>query len=215
VPPISVSLPVVHLVDDDPQLLRAMSRLLRSYDFQVETYDSPVDFLTRVPASGPGCLVLDLSMPGMNGLELQQTVLDRRSDLAVIFVTGAGDIPASVQAMKAGAVDFLTKPFEDHALIGAVREGLRRARENQASRDLIEKDLIAYRRLSPREQQVCLLVSEGLLNKQIAGELGPTEKTIKLHRGNVMRKLNVNSVAELVKLVQRLRDSGRIASPAN
>jgi FixJ family two-component response regulator len=200
----------VHVVDDDPQLRNAMSRLLRSYDLGVKTYESALDFLNRLPEPGPGCLILDLSMPKMNGLQLQETLAANRKNLVVIFVSGKGDIPASVKAMKAGAVDFLTKPFEDLALIEAVREAIRRSQQFIADGEAIDKDWAAFDSLTARERQVCLLVSQGLLNKQVAGELGTTEKTIKFHRGSVTRKLHVNSVADLVKLVERLRDAGRI-----
>lgn len=201
----------VHVVDDDPQLRNAISRLLRSYDLNVKTYESALDFLNRIPEGGPGCLILDLSMPKMNGLQLQETLAAGRKNLVVIFVSGKGDIPASVKAMKAGAVDFLTKPFEDEALIEAVREAIRRSREIIAEGESIDKDWSAFDSLTARERQVCLLVSQGLLNKQIAGELGTTEKTIKFHRGSVTRKLHANSVADLVKLVERLREAGRIS----
>ncbi len=201
----------MHVVDDDPQLRNAISRLLRSYDLNVKTYESALDFLNRLPEGGPGCLILDLSMPKMNGLQLQETLAAGRKNLVVIFVSGKGDIPASVKAMKAGAVDFLTKPFEDEALIEAVREAIRRSREIIAEGESIDKDWSAFDSLTARERQVCLLVSQGLLNKQIAGELGTTEKTIKFHRGSVTRKLHANSVADLVKLVERLREAGRIS----
>ncbi len=201
----------MHVVDDDPQLRNAISRLLRSYDLNVKTYESALDFLNRIPEGGPGCLILDLSMPKMNGLQLQETLAAGRKNLVVIFVSGKGDIPASVKAMKAGAVDFLTKPFEDEALIEAVREAIRRSREIIAEGESIDKDWSAFDSLTARERQVCLLVSQGLLNKQIAGELGTTEKTIKFHRGSVTRKLHANSVADLVKLVERLREAGRIS----
>lgn len=200
----------VHVVDDDPQLRNALSRLLRSYDLNVKTYESALDFLNRLPEPGPGCLILDLSMPKMSGLELQETLAASRKNLAVIFVSGKGDIPASVKAMKAGAVDFLTKPFEDQALIEAVREAIRRSQQLIAESETIDKDWAAFSSLTAREKQVCLLVAQGLLNKQVAGELGTTEKTIKFHRGSVTRKLHANSVADLVKLVERLRDAGRI-----
>jgi FixJ family two-component response regulator len=203
---------IVHVVDDDPHLRSAIARLLRSHHLRVETYESAVDFLNRLPAHGPGCMVLDLSMPDINGLELQELVAARRHCLAVIFVTGQGNIPASVKAIKAGAIDFLTKPFEDQALMAAIHEALCRSSRLVAEREAIDQDWAAFNSLTAREKQVCLLVAQGLLNKQIAGELGPTEKTIKFHRGSVMRKLGVNSVADLVKLIQRLRDAGRVGS---
>ncbi len=148
----------------------------------------------------------------MNGLEVQQMLVSRRPDLAVVFVTGVGNISASVKAMKSGAINFLTKPFEDEELIAAIQEALLRSEQLFAANEALEKDWAAFQSLGTREKQVCLLVAEGLLNKQIAGELGPTEKTIKYHRGSAMKKLRVNSAADLVKLVQRLRDAGRIGA---
>lgn len=153
-------------------------------------------------------------MPEMNGLELQEALAAQRQDLAVVFITGAGDIPASVKAMKAGAIDFLTKPFEDEKLVAAIQEAICRSKQLFAANEALERDWAVFRSLTKREQQVCLLVAKGLLNKQIAGELGSTEKTIKSHRGSVMRKLRVGSVAELVQLVRRLRDGGRIEGAA-
>lgn len=205
---------LVHVVDDDAQLRNAVSRLLRSHDLNVKTYESAVDFLNRLPEPGPGCLLLDLSMPKMNGLQLQETLAASRKNLVVIFVSGKGDVPTSVQAMKAGAIDFLTKPFEEVALIEAVRKAITRSRQMIAEDESIDKDWSAFSSLTAREKQVCLLVASGLLNKQVAGELGTTEKTIKFHRGSVTRKLRANSLADLVKLVQRLREAGRIGVAA-
>jgi FixJ family two-component response regulator len=205
---------LVHIVDDDASLRIAIARLLRSYEIPARTYESAQDFLNRLPKPDPGCLILDLSLPGMNGLELQEVIALRLPCLAVVFVTGEGDIRTSVKAMKAGAVDFLTKPFEDHVLIRAVEEGINRSRRMFADQAQVEKDWVAFTTLTEREKQVCILITEGLLNKQISYELGPKEKTIKLHRSQVMRKLPVGSVADLVKLVERLRDAGRIGQPA-
>ncbi len=202
---------VVHIVDDDPRLRSAISRLLRSFDFRVEVYESALDFLNRIPGPGPGCLLLDLSMPEMDGLQLQEVLGTQRHGLPVIFVTGAADIPASVKAMKAGAIDFLTKPFDDQVLLDAVRKGIDRSRKLRGLDEQLEKDWALFQTLTPREQEVCVLVSKGLLNKQIAFELGPTERTVKLHRSKVMSKLQVESVAELVRLVDRLRVGGRFS----
>lgn len=204
----------VHVVDDDPQLRNAVSRLLRSHDLNVKTYESAIDFLNRLPEPGPGCLLLDLSMPKMNGLQLQETLAASRKNLMVIFVSGKGDVPTSVQAMKAGAIDFLTKPFEEVALIEAVRKAISRSRQLIADDESIDKDWKAFSSLTGREKEVCLLVASGLLNKQVAGELGTTEKTIKFHRGSVTRKLHANSLADMVKLVERLREAGRIGAAA-
>ncbi len=202
----------VHVVDDDPQLRRAIARLLRSHDIPTVTYETALDFLERLPPHGPGCLVLDLSMPEMDGLKLQEVLALQRRDLTIVFVTGNGNIPASVKAMKSGAVDFLTKPFEEEELFAAIQVALRRSEGLVASKEALKKDWMVFRSLTLREKQVCLLVADGLLNKQIAGELGPSEKTIKYHRASVMKKLDVNSAADLVKLVQRLREAGRLDS---
>ncbi len=201
----------VHVVDDDPQVGRATARLLRAYGIPVEIYETAVEFLKRLPEPGPGCLLLDLSMPGMSGLELQQWLAPKRRDLAIVFITGTGDVHASVKAMKSGAADFLTKPFEDETLLAAVNEALCRSKQLWASAVALEGDWAVFQALTAREQQVCLLVAKGLLNKQIAAELGRTEKTVKYHRASVMKKLHVNSIADLVRLVQRLQDGGRLA----
>jgi FixJ family two-component response regulator len=199
---------VVYVVDDDPALRSSIARLLRSHDLAVTTYASATEFLDHLPPRQPGCLLLDFSMPGMNGLELQKELASRSHCLGIVFVTGTGDVPSTVAAMKGGALDLLTKPFEEEALMDAVRGALERSHALHARQDAVDRGWTAYQLLTARERQVCLLVAQGLLNKQIAGELGPTEKTIKLHRANVMRKLGVNSVADLVRTVERLRDSG-------
>jgi FixJ family two-component response regulator len=201
----------VHVVDDDPQVGRATARLLRACGIPVEIYETAVEFLNRLPEPGPGCLLLDLSMPGMTGLELQQLLTSQRRDLAIVFVTGTGDVRASVKAMKSGAADFLTKPFEDDELLAAVNDALCRSKQLCASSAALEGDWAVFQTLTAREQQVCLLVARGLLNKQIAAEVGRTEKTIKYHRASVMKKLHVTSIADLVRLVQRLQDAGRFA----
>lgn len=200
----------MHVVDDDANVRSSVARLLRSYGFGVELYESAADFLSRLPAPDPGCVLLDLSLPGMNGLELQAAISAHRPNLAAVFMTGQGDISTSVKAMKAGAIDFLTKPFGEEELIASVREALEKSRMLSESEDLLERDWATFQLLTGREKEVCLLVAQGLMNKQIAGELGPTEKTIKLHRAGVMRKLKVNSVADLVKLVERLRAANRL-----
>lgn len=207
--------PVVHIVDDDPHVRQAVARLLRSYDLNVETYESAFSFLRRLPPCGPGCLVLDLSMPEMSGLELQEAIAENRQALAVVFISGQGTIPASVKAIKGGAVDFLPKPFEEHALIEAITRGIHRSRQMVAAAAALDEDWAAFQSLTPREQQVCVLVAEGLLNKQIAGTLGIKEKTTKFHRGSLTRKLRANSVADIVKLVGRLREAGRLHPETN
>jgi len=202
-------LPLAHVVDDDPGVRGAIARLLRSSNIAVETYESPSDFLSRQMADGPGCLILDLSMPDMDGLQLQQLIAQKTS-LAVIFVTGKAGIADSVSAMKAGAVDFLTKPFEDTQLLGAVQSAFQKSRQMHESAEVIDRCWAAFNSLTSRERQVCICVARGLLNKQVGGELGIQEKTIKLHRSNVMRKLAVTSLADLVRLVETLRQAGRI-----
>lgn len=200
----------VHVVDDDANLLRAVSRLLRSHGYTVTTYSSASEFLRAGVPAGPACLLLDLNMPGMTGLELQQVLAVYQSRLSIVFISGQGDIPATVRAMKAGAVDFLTKPFDGDALVAAIDSALSRSHAAQASEDATQNDWELFQSLSRRERQVCLLFAQGMLNKQIAAELGTAERTIKAQRGSVMRKLGANSVPDVVRLIERLRDAGRI-----
>ena len=200
----------VHVVDDDANLLRGVSRLLRSHDYDVKIYSSASEFLRAGVPTGPACLLLDLNMPEMTGLELQQVISDYQSRLPIVFISGQGDVPTSVKAMKAGAVDFLTKPFESKELLAAIEAALNRSYAANASNDSLQQDCDLFQKLSPRERQVCLLFAQGMLNKQIAFELGTTERTIKAQRGSVMKKLAANSVPDVVRLVDRLRDAGRL-----
>ncbi len=202
----------VHVVDDDASLLRGVARLLRSHGYVVKTYSSAAEFLSSGIPSGPACLLLDLNMPGMTGLELQQVIADYQSRLAIVFISGQGNIPATVKAMKAGAVDFLVKPFEGKVLVAAIEAALSRSITAHALDGSLQRDWALFATLSPRERQVCLLFAQGLLNKQIAGELGTTERTIKAQRASVMRKLTANSVPDVVRLIERLRDGGRLPS---
>jgi FixJ family two-component response regulator len=202
----------VHVVDDDASLLRGVARLLRSHGYVVKTYSSAAEFLSSGIPSGPASLLLDLNMPGMTGLELQQVIADYQSRLAIVFISGQGDIPATVKAMKAGAVDFLVKPFEGKVLVAAIEAALSRSITAHALDGSLQRDWALFATLSPRERQVCLLFAQGLLNKQIAGELGTTERTIKAQRASVMRKLTANSVPDVVRLIERLRDGGRLPS---
>ena len=208
----------VHVVDDDPQIRGAISRLLRAHDIPVAAYDSPSDFLRQQSEAGPGCLILDISMPEMDGLQLQSLLTKAGTSLAVVFVTGQGDIAASVKAMKGGAVDFLTKPFDEPQLLEVIELAMNKSRAFYESAQQVERCWKAFSSLTPRERQVCLSVSRGLLNKQVGGELGVHEKTIKLHRSNVMSKLGVTSLADLVRLVETLKAAGRLdvakAAPA-
>ena len=195
----------VFLIDDDASVRKGVSRLLRSAGYRHETFGSASDFLTREQHSGPACLIVDVRMPGINGMDLQDVLIQRRRQEQLVFITGHGDIPMCAQAMKAGAVDFLPKPFRDTELLQCVDRALARSADQR--RHAIEKT--AARRLldllTPREFEVMQLVVTGMLNKQIAGKLGTSEKTIKVHRGRVMKKLRVASVAELVRLVETAR----------
>ncbi len=193
----------VFIVDDDPGVLRALARLVTAAGYRTHTYGSPEAFLAQHDAAEPGCAVLDLAMPAVDGLALQQLLRDDGSARPVIFVTGMGDIPTSVRAMRAGAVDFLTKPVSGEALLAA----LARAREldAQARRARDETASIQARlaKLTPREREVLTHVVAGRLNKQIAGDLGTAEKTIKVHRGRMMHKLAVRTVQDLVRLAEK------------
>ncbi|UQA58739.1 response regulator transcription factor [Polyangium aurulentum] len=198
---------MVFVVDDDPSVLRGLERLLRSAGYKVEAHASPRAFLERAPSEGPGCVVVDLRMPEIGGLDLQEELSRRGFPLPLVFLTGHGDVPSSVRAMKGGAIDFLTKPCDDTDLLAAVERALERDRQARAARAEQESVQARFASLTPREREVCLLVARGLLNKQIAVELGAAEKTIKVHRARVMEKLGVESVAELVRLVDRLHGS--------
>jgi FixJ family two-component response regulator len=195
--------PTVFVVDDDAAVLKGLSRLLRSAGLAVVTFSSPREFLDSHDPNAPGCLVLDVAMPGLNGLELQQSLLARGQEPAIIFLTGHGDIPMSVKAIKHGAVDFLTKPVNDDDLLTAVRDAIekdRLQRQVQAEVAEIHQRLAT---LTPREREVLQHVISGQLNKQIAADLGTVEKTVKVHRARVMQKMKVQSVAELVRLAER------------
>ena len=195
--------PMVYVVDDDADVLKAISRLLESIGLSVATYSSPHQFLQSYDRNAPGCLVLDLALPGLNGLDVQRVLEQQASVLPIVFLTGRGDIAASVQAMKHGAADFLTKPIDDATLIAAIHEALARDRVLRPAR--LERTRIArsLATLTERERQVLERIVAGKLNKQIAAELGTTEKTIKFHRGNLMHKMEVRVVADLVKLAER------------
>ncbi|MBF6023832.1 response regulator transcription factor [Lysobacter niastensis] len=195
--------PVVYIVDDDPEVLKALGRLFASCGIQARTSLSPEDFLRAYDAEAPGCLVLDIAMPDMNGLEFQRCLAEKGAPIPVVFLTGSGDIPSSVRAMKDGAVDFLTKPVDAAALMAAVEKGLdldRVHRERAGEREGLD-NLVAQ--LTAREKEVMTHLLAGRMNKQIAGDLGVAEKTVKVHRSRVMHKLHVRSVAELVRLAER------------
>jgi len=192
--------PIVYVVDDDPGVLKALSRLLCVEGYAVHAFNAPEDFLQDHDQRVPGCIVLDISMPTFNGLVLQQTLLASAVERFIVFITGHGDIATSVQAMKAGAVDFLTKPFNDEDFLAAVRNAI--AKDAHARKVRLELQSIRWRMgtLTPREQQVLQHVVAGRLNKQIAADLGIAEKTIKVHRARAMEKMGVESLAELVRM---------------
>jgi len=203
--PMPNAVPAVFIVDDDPAVLKSLSRLLRSVPFTVVTVGSPQEFLERYDPRAPGCLVLDVAMPGLNGLELQEALAAKGSPPPIVFLTGHGDIPMSVQAMKQGAFDFLTKPVNDEDLIKAVHAALKRDGTDRQSRSELDDIQRRLATLTPREREVLTHVVSGQLNKQIASDLGTVEKTIKVHRARVMEKMKVQSVAELVRLTERLK----------
>ena len=200
--------PIVFVVDDDPDVLKGLARLLRSAGLEVAAFSSPHAFLELHDSSAPGCLVLDLAMPGLNGLELQGALKAKGSAIPIVFLTGRGDIPMSVQAMKGGALDFLTKPVNDEDLLKAVHVALEKDRIERQSRAELDEIQQRLATLTPREREVLTHVVSGQLNKQIANDLGTVEKTIKVHRARVMEKMKVNSVAELVRLTERLGTIG-------
>ena len=202
--PMATAKPIVFVVDDDAWVRESLETLIRDEGWQPETFSSAQQFLDRPRALTPSCLVLDISLPGLNGLELQKRVAVERTDMPIIFITGHGDIPMSVGAMKAGAVEFLTKPFNDEVLLTAIRQALERSRLGLAQAADMQELRDRYASLTPRERDVMALVVSGLLNKQVAGELGITESTVKAHRGQVMQKMKANSVADLVKMTARL-----------
>jgi len=203
-PPMSPAPPIVFVVDDDVSVRESLELLIRGEGWQAETFASAQEFLTRPRALAPSCLVLDVSLPGLNGLDLQKRVAAERTDMPIIFITGHGDIPMSVQAMKAGAVEFLTKPFGDDALLSAIRQAIERSHTALAREAEMRTLRDCYESLTHRERQVMVLVVSGLLNKQVGGELGISEITVKAHRGKVMQKMKADSLADLVKMAARL-----------
>jgi FixJ family two-component response regulator len=197
--------PIVFIVDDDVSVRESLELLIRSEGWQPEMFASAQEFLVHPRALVPSCLVLDVSLPGLNGLELQKRVAVKRTDMPIIFITGYGDVPMTVQAMKAGAVEFLTKPFGDDVLLSAIRDAIERSRAALGHEAEIRALRDCYASLSRREREVMALVVSGLLNKQVGGELGISEITVKAHRGQVMRKMNAGSLADLVTMAARVR----------
>jgi len=196
--------PIVFVVDDDVSVREALELLIRNEGWQAETFQSALEFLAHPRVFAPSCLVLDVTLPDLNGLDLQKRVVDR-TDMPIIFITGYGDVPMTVQAMKAGAVEFLTKPFSADVLLSAIRNAIERSRttlgHEAETRGLRQR----YASLTPRERQVMALVVSGLLNKQVGNDLGISEITVKAHRGSVMRKMEADSLADLVTKAARLR----------
>jgi FixJ family two-component response regulator len=210
----SHAIPIVFVVDDDISVRESLELLIRCEGWQPEIFASAQDFLDRPRAKVPSCLILDLSLPGLNGLELQRRVAVDRTNLPIIFITGHGDVPTTVQAMKAGAQEFLTKPFCEDALLNAVRHAIERSQSALNHEAAMQTLRARYKALTRREQEVMKLVASGLLNKQVGAELGISEITVKAHRGNMMRKMEANSFADLVNMAARLRLAHPLATTA-
>jgi FixJ family two-component response regulator len=194
---------IVFVVDDDISVRESLDQLIKTVGWRAETFASAQDFLSRSRPTVPCCLVLDVTLPGLNGLELQKQLADR-ADMPIIFITGHGDVPMSVQAMKAGAVEFLTKPIKDDLLLEAIRGAIERSRVALRTDSEMRVLQGSYASLTPREREVMALVVSGLLNKQVGGELGISEITVKAHRGQVMRKMKADSLPDLVTMAARL-----------
>jgi FixJ family two-component response regulator len=196
--------PTIFIIDDDASVRKGLSRLIHSLEFNVEAYESAEQFLERENYQGIGCIVLDIRMPGLSGIDLQDELIKVGYSLPIIFITGHGDIPMSVQAMKKGAIDFLPKPFDDKELLAAVNNAI--DKDRKAKVETVEKYIILQRieMLTPREHELLPYVISGMLNKQIAFKLGIAEQTVKIHRGKIMEKLGVNSIAELIRFAEKV-----------
>jgi FixJ family two-component response regulator len=202
--PMSGALPVVYVIDDDISVRESIELLIRTAGWQAELFESARDFLCCPKITAPSCLVLDVKLPGLNGLDLQKQVSVDRADMPIIFITGYGDVPTTVRAMKAGAVEFLTKPFSDDVLLTAIQQALERSRHALDEQAVLQDLRKRHSLLSRREREVMALVVRGLLNKQVGFELGISEITVKAHRGQVMRKMESRSLADLVNIAAKL-----------
>ena len=200
---------VVFVVDDDPSVRRAIKLLLESIGLEVELFGSAQEFLPRGPTKGPGCLILDVRLPGVSGLDFQRQLNEAKINIPIIFISAHGDVPMTVRAMKAGAIEFLTKPFRDQDLLDAVQVALERDRARRQREGEIATLRERFESLSAREREVVAMVVSGMLNKQIAAEIGITENTVKVHRSRAMEKMQAQSLADLVKMVERLGDPSR------